>query len=150
MKKNKWLKYLGYILLIVVLIYLDGHVGYKQKNYQEQTFNLSLSYFVISMIIKIGIGLLLGLEHISNEMKKEGSWKINLPKILLMVIPSLYFSMSYFFMYLYNDNLIYGILTYPASLFMRNGSGYIIIFQLLFGYLFITSFYKQNKDIKTT
>ncbi|OLS03036.1 hypothetical protein [Tissierella creatinophila] len=148
MKNNNWLKYSGYILLIAALIYLDGYVEKQQYIYQRETFNLSFVYFAISMIIKISIGLLLGLEYIIKEIRKEGNWKINLSKIILMVIPSLYFSMSYLFMYLYNDNLIYRILTYPGFIFIQNGSGFVFVFQLVLGYSLITSFYKQSKGIK--
>lgn len=150
MKDNKWIKYLGYMLLIIGLIYLDGYVEKQQYIYQSEKFEISFVYWAISMVIKLCIGSILGLEYIINEAKKEGVWKTNLPKMFLMVIPSLYFSMSYLFMYLYNDNLTYRILTYPSFIFMQNGSGFVFVFvfQLVLGYLFITSFYKQDQDIK--
>lgn len=148
MKNNNWSKYLGYILLIVGLIYLDGYVEKQQYIYQSEKFKMSFVYFAISMAVKVCIGSILGLEYIINEMKKEGVWKTNLTKVFLMVIPALYFSMSYGFMYFYNDNLIYRILTYPGYIFIQNGSGFAFVFQLVLGYLFITSFYKQNQDIK--
>lgn len=147
MKNKSWIRYLVYILLVFGLIYLDGYVGKQQAIYLKETFNVSIVYFIISMIIKIGIGSVLGLEYIINEMSKEGTWKVNLPKIILIVVPTLYFSISFPLLYLY-DNLIYMVLTYPMFIFMRNDSVYIYISQLMLGYFLITNFFKQSKDIK--
>jgi len=148
--KNKhWLKYLIYILLIFGLIYLDSYVLRQRVLYQKETFYTGLTYFTISMIIKIGIGFVLGLDYIINENTKEGSWKVNLPKIILMVVPALYFSISYLAMYRFDGNTIYKILTYPMFIFMQNDSSFIFVSQLIVGYLLITSFYKQSKEIES-
>lgn len=146
MKNKSWIKYLIYVLLIFGFICLDAYVEKQQAIYQKETFNISVAYSVIAMIIKIGIGLILGLEHIINEMRKEGTWKVDLPKIILLVIPILYFSISFPFIYLY-DNFICNVLTYPMFIFTQSHSGFIYIFQLILGYFIITSFYKQSKDI---
>jgi len=148
--KNKhWLKYLIYILLIFGLIYLDSYVLRQRVLYQKETFYTGLTYFTISMIIKIGIGFVLGLDYIINENTKEGSWKVNLPKIILMVVPALYFSISYLAMYRFDGSTIYKILTYPMFIFMQNDSSFIFVSQLIVGYLLITSFYKQSKEIES-
>lgn len=148
MKNKSWFKYLIYILLFIGLIYLDGYVVKQQTIYQSKQFELNFSYFIMSMIIKICIGSFLGLEYIIKEMRREGAWKINFPKLILMVLPSLYFSICYIFIYVYNSNLfIHRILFYPSFIFMKFSSGFIYIFQLMLGYFLVTSFYKQDKDI---
>lgn len=149
MKKKDWVKYLAYILLIFGLLYLDSYILRQRAVYQKETFDVGLTYIVMSMIIKIGVGAVLGLDYIVNEIKKAGSWKINLPKMILMVIPSLYFSMSFFAMYQFVENAIYKKLTYPMFIFFENNSSFIIVSQLMLGYLSITSFYKQSKEIKS-
>lgn len=149
MKKKDWVKYLAYILLIFGLLYLDSYILRQRAVYQKETFDVGLTYIVMSMIIKIGVGAVLGLEYIVNEIKKAGSWKINLPKMILMVIPSLYFSMSFFAMYQFVENPIYKKLTYPMFIFFENNSSFIIVSHLMLGYLSITSFYKQSKEIKS-
>jgi hypothetical protein len=101
------------------------------------------------MIIKMGIGFVLGLDYIINENKKEGPWKVNLPKIILMVIPAFYLSISYLAMYRFDGSTIYKILTYPMFIFMQNDSSFIFVSQLIVGYLLITSFYKQSKEIES-
>lgn len=136
MKNKIWIKYFIYALFIFCLIFLDGYIARQQALYQKENFNLSITYLIISMFIKISIGLILGFEYIINEYKKEGSWNINLPKLIFLVIPSLYFSTSYFF-YEFNQSL-----AYPIFLFMKNSFGFIYISQLIFGFSIITSFYK--------
>lgn len=149
MKKKDWIKYLIYILLIFGLLYLDSYVLRQGTIYQKENYDVGFTYLAISMIIKIGIGLILGLEYIINERKKEGFWKINVPKIILMVVPALYFSISYFAMYQFIENPIYEILTYPMFIFVQNDSSFIFVSQLILGYLFITSFYKQSSKIES-
>lgn len=138
MKSKSLVKYLIYALFILCLIFLDGYIARQQAMYQKETFNSSVAYSVISMVIKMSIGLILGLEYIINENKKEGNWKINLPKLILLVIPFLYFSIAYFF---YDSNQA---LTYPMFLFMKNSFGFVYISQLILGFFIITSFYKNK------
>jgi hypothetical protein len=149
LKNKHWIKYLVYTLLIFGLIYLDSYVLRQRALYQKETFDIGLTYFTISMIIKTGIGFVLGLDYIINENKKEGPWKANLPKIVLMVVPALYFSISYHALYQFYENPIYEILTYPMFIFVKNDTSFIFISQLIVGYLLITSFYKQSKEIES-
>lgn len=144
MKSKSWIKYLVYTLLFFGLIYLDRYIARLQSIYQSETFSPGVIYFVMSMIVKIFIGLSLGLEYIGDEMKKVGKWKINLPKIILMVIPSLYFSIPLFFYLIPNESLI-NILMKPAFIFAGGDLAFAPVFQILFGYFLITSFYKEKK-----
>jgi hypothetical protein len=89
-----------------------------------------------------GIGLLLGLEHLICEIRKEGTWIINLPKVVLMVIPSLYFSLA---MFIYYNNIT--VLSFSIGVLIEGGSGFIHAFQIILGHSIITSFYKNNKEI---
>ena len=146
MKNRPWVKYLLYLLLILALIYLDTYVVRQQALYQSQTFNIGLVYHVISMTIKIAIGLLLGLEYLTSEIKKEGKWKINLPKMALMVIPCLYFSITLFLYFIPNEFLM-NILMKPAFILFKGEFRFTSIFQILLGYFFITSFYKRTIKI---
>lgn len=149
MKNKNWIKYLLYTLLFFTLIYLDGYILRQRTMYQKETFEIGFIYLAISMIIKIAIGFALSLDHIVDERKKEGAWKVNLPKIILMVLPALYFSLSYFAMYRFNENPIYKILTSPMFFFVKNDSSFIFVSQLILGYLLATSFYKQTKEIES-
>lgn len=146
MKNRPWLKYLLYLLSILALIYLDAYVIRQQAIYQSETFNIGIPYHITSMFIKIAIGSILGLEYITNEKKKEGKWKINLPKMVLMVIPCLYFSLTLFYYFIPNEFLI-NLLMKPAFIISQGQFASTSTFQILLGYFFITSFHKRAVEI---
>lgn len=143
MKSKLWLKYFIYILLILAWISFEGYIEGRFRVDFNRNFRINVDFYALVILINVGMGLLLGAEHLINEIKKEGNWKINLPKIILIVLPSLYFSLTYYF--LYNTNqFVQKILTYPFVALFKNGTTFISTFQLIVGYMLITSFYKQK------
>ncbi|NLY44446.1 MAG: hypothetical protein GX053_00395 [Tissierella sp.] len=145
MKNRPWIKYLLYLILLLVLIYLDAYVGRQQALYQHHTFNMGLGYHLIFMFIRIAIGLLLGLDYITNEMTKEGKWKINVPKMTLMVLASLYFSFV-LYLYLIPNEFLMNVLMKPAFILFQGQFKITSIFPILLGYFFITSFQKRTGE----
>ena len=145
MKIKTWLKYLFYILLITILIFLKEYVNGLLKADFNQTFRINFYFLAIAMLINVGIGLFLGLEHLISEIKKAGTWKINVPKIVLMGLPSLYFSLINFIGYS-NNEFLRKILVDPiVGLLLKYGTAFTPVFQLILGYVVITSFYKQSE-----
>jgi hypothetical protein len=143
MKAKTWLRYLIYMCLILIMVFWGQHIFGVYKQSVQKNFNFRPYYFNILMIIFYGgIGLLLGLEHLICEIKKEGTWTINLPKIILMVIPSLYFSLA---MFIYYNNMT--VLSFPIKVLIEDGTAFINAFQIILGYSVITSFYKNSKDV---
>jgi hypothetical protein len=94
-------------------------------------------------LIFASIGLIIGIEHLLSEISKQGQWKICLPKIILLGLPSLYFSLGYI---IYCSNiLIFCQYLYQPILTITIGQklgNFIELFQFIFGYVIITSFYK--------
>lgn len=142
MKVKSWLKYLIFTSLILIIVFYGQYVLEGIRKNAEKTYDINIYYsYGTSIIFYGGIGLVLGLEHIINEAKQEGTWKINLPKIVLMVLPSLYFSLGPF---IYFNNLT--ILSFPIGVLIQGGEGgatFINTFKLILGYSIITSFYKE-------
>jgi len=140
MKVNPWLKYLIYILLIMGLIILHSYIGEQYEKIAKITF-VYFSYRLIFLaFIYMLVGAMLGAESFFGEIKKAGQWKVNLPKLILVGIPSLYFALFVFLAYspikeIYNPLFKLNILI--------GGTGYITVFQVIFGYIVITSFYKR-------
>lgn len=142
MKAKSWIKYLIYMCLILIIVFWGQHVFWVYKQDVEKTFNFNpYFHYGLTIIFYAGIGLLLGLEHLLCEMKKEGTWRINLPKIALMGIPALYFSLGVF---IYYSNIT--VLSFPIQVLIKNGTNFINTFQIILGHSIITSFYKINKD----
>jgi len=96
---------------------------------------------ILIIVFYGGIGLLLGLEHLIPEIRKEGTWVINIPKLLLMGIPSLYFSLAVFIYY--SSNQLVRNISYPIGILLTNNQSFIEVFPLILGYSIITSFYKK-------
>lgn len=146
MKRNPWLKYLIYIVLIFVMIYLRDYVGGLNAAYFKREFRINFYLMTINLLILIIIGLLLGVEHFISETRKDGVWKINFPKIILLGLPSVYFSLTNFLIYI-NNEFLRNIIAFPLMKLLMHGSGYVSLFQLILGYVIITSFYKCNKEV---
>lgn len=145
MKIKSWLKYLAYIVIIFVLMYLKAYITSPLIEAQRRTFKITLSYFLIPLIFNAAIGVVLGLDHFISELKTKGTWKISLPQLVFMGLPSLYFSISMILAFCSNE-LSRSILFYPARILIsKANTTFITIFQLILGYALISCFYKQRK-----
>jgi len=133
MKKNNWLFYLlhGAILLCYFLInYKLLIYFYHQKSVAYDV----LPYMIWSSVFYFGGGILLGLEKFMSEVKKEGRWKVNWPKAVILGIPSLFFSAI---MFIPIDFISFYLLVPNSST--------LNLVQVLFGYVLITSFIRVKK-----
>lgn len=139
MRVKSWIKYFIYMCLIIIIVFLAQYFFGVYKQSIQRTFNFRPYYDIFMIIFYGSIGLLLGLEHFIHEKRKKGSWTVNFPKIVLMVIPSLYFS---FAMFIYYNNI--AVLSFPIKVLIEDGTNFITAFQIIFGYSIITSFYKTN------
>lgn len=141
MKLKPWLKYLVFFALIYSLILLRGYVDQLfLASYQRFEEPAYYYYLVISLLVNTCIGVLLGLEYFINELIKEGRWKINLPKLLLVGLPSLYFSMTN--IGFISNPFLYEKLALPVLYLFKYGTGFVSFFQVILGYVIITSPYK--------
>ncbi len=131
MKSKECLKYLVYILILFGFIFVEWFAinPILEEGYYRQ--NIAPYYYLIPAVINIGIGFILGLDHFFNERKRTGAWKINLPKIIFMGIPSLYLSFSAFI---------------TGKLLIGSSTTYMALFQLILGFAIITGFYKQRAE----
>jgi hypothetical protein len=147
MKMKSWARYFIYIFLILVMVFWGQHVFQVIETNRRNSFNPQYYYTSAMTIIFYGsIGLILGLEHLICEIKKEGIWILNLPKIILMGLPSLYFSLAYL-TFSSNIQFLRDILVYPIVVLMERYSGFLSVFPLILGYSIITSFYKHDEKM---
>lgn len=112
MKKNIWLKYFLYAVILICYIAFSN----KILIILSMTYNPFL-ILVGSTLIFIVVGLLLGLERLIVETRKEGKWGINLPKIIFLGIPSLYFSIGTFIYFYCQIVFVQVTLCYPLRFF---------------------------------
>ena len=143
MNKN-WTRYLLLTLLIIFVSALWGYIDNRiQASYYRFEFNYG--YLLIDFLLGVSLGLILGFEHLITEKRKPGRWRINYPKLLLVGLTALYFSISGLLIYGSNQTLM-KIVAYPFVWLMRFGLAHTDIFQLILGYIIITSFYKYNEQ----
>lgn len=144
MKIKLWLKYLIYFILIFFVILLRES---KLTKFFNQDFRINYYNVVISMLLGVCIGLLLGLEHFLKEIGKEGRWKIFLPKLIMVGLPSFYISLTNIFIYS-GIPFFQNVFAYPSIHYINYSSaGCTTLMQPVFGYILITCFYKWNKSI---
>jgi len=104
----------------------------------------ALPFLTLSLVIFTLIGFLLGLEKLILEIRKEGSWRINLPKVVFIGIPSLYFSIG-LLDYYSKIFFISEVLSYPIRILINYNPNFISIFQVIFGYVISSCFVKIEK-----
>lgn len=140
MKRNKWIFYSIYAAVLIGYIVISKMMLLFQTEQRAITYD----FFPLmnwSAIIFILLGVLLGLEQLILEARKKGPWKINLPKIILLGIPSLYFAIG-LLIFIYQPYLSNNILVYPIQLFIQGEFYTLSIIQMIFGYVIVTSFDK--------
>lgn len=151
-KLKPWIKYLISTIITFCLIVL---IGYENRLISEEwgsTYQMNFNRVAINVIIGTLIGVIIGLEHFFRERKKEGTWKANLPKLILVGLPALFFASNY--LYFYSDNFLRNILvkcleghTIAVSLWnYLYLAHFTTIFQIILGYVIITSFYKGSEE----
>ncbi len=145
MKAKKSIKYLFFTILIFFVILFKGHIEQLNRLYFEKAFNLNFFYLVINLLISMSIGVIFGLKHIMREVRKEGKWVVDFPKLIVIGCPLLFISLYHIWIYCdvqFSMNiLVYGL--GRLSIFGLSASS-VSLFQLIFGYIAITSFYKNS------
>lgn len=137
-KKNNWGAYFLYAVVFFCYIVLGNKLLISVNKEKQVTYQI-MPFILWSMFIFILLGLLLGLEKLILESKKPGSWKINLPKLIFLGIPSLYFSLG---IHIYYSSFIPQVLSYPIQFFLQNNLEFFSIFQVILGYVISSSFIK--------
>lgn len=136
---KNWIGYIIYLLLLICYI-LASHQLIEQLTSQTKMTYKAYPLILGRTIIFILFGMLLGLDYIVREIKKEGKWKINLSKIILIGLPSAYIVTCYL-MWL---NGISFIVTH--FIFILSTADFSTAVDILFGYTVISSFYKVKED----
>jgi len=140
LKKNYWLSYFLYLVIFSAYIFFSSKMFHILNEQRRNTFEL-VPGLIWSTVIFVVLGVLLGMEKFILERRKEGYWEVNLPKVILLGIPSLYLAFGVFLNYLPLE-FATQTLTYPLRFVLESNSSFWSIFQMIFGYIVVTSFYK--------
>ena len=132
MTSRFWGKYLIYLIIIVAL-YITGTL-LLDMHYNRAAITFVYNYWLITLIRIIfygGIGAVLGLDGFLIELKREGKWKFDIPRLIILGIPSLIFSIPYI-------TILVPISTSFSNIFT--------ISSIILGYVLISSPYKGEED----
>jgi len=143
MKRNKWLCYFLYGLLLIAY-FISSHIALEYLNAQKNRTFVILPFEIWTTVIYTVGGILLGLETFILEVKKKGSWKVNWPKVIFLGIPAIYLAVGIFFGYI-PITFVREVLQYPFLFLYISKVNLVPIFQIAFGYILITSFVKIKK-----
>lgn len=134
MKSRSLGKYLIYLIFIIGL-YIIGTL-LLDKCYAEARRTFIYNYWLVA-IIKIifygGIGAVLGVDSFLVELKSEGTWKLDIPRLIILGIPSLILLIPYMM-------ILIPFLSFYSSVFT--------ISSIVFGYTMISSIYKEEEDVE--
>ena len=132
MKSKNIVKYLGYLIIMAILYYCGNTI--LAKYYEDAKITFVYNYTMITIVQLIflgGIGLVLGFDRILLEIKNEGKWKFDITRLIILGIPSLFFSIPYLVLRLMPLHKSFGNIFTISS--------------IVFGYTLISSLYKSDK-----
>ncbi|MDP4550130.1 hypothetical protein Q9251_04450 [Alkalihalobacillus macyae] len=90
----RW-RYLIYLTGFIVLLIVIGEVKDYLDSMQRGTFNV-FPWSIFAVLSYLPIGLYLGLPILIQQYKKPGKWRVNLQKLTIIGLPSLYLAFSWF------------------------------------------------------
>lgn len=148
MKNNPKVKYLFYLLVIIFFIIISNALTLKANNYAKENFDI-FPVVIVNTCIYFLFGVILGLDNFLKEKSCKGVWRVNKPKLLILGLPSLYFSLSLILertklVFLYGNWKIFNV----SILSILNMKHIYAFSQILLGFIVVTSFYKYNEDEK--
>ena len=96
MRNKSLVKNISYLVIILVF-FSSGTLLLKNYELQlQQTFKPNLIYLTLINLISCGgIGVVLGLSNLNIGLKKEGKWKVDKTKLIIIGIPSFMVSMTF-------------------------------------------------------
>lgn len=139
-----YIKYLLYSVVILLLFMLEIRLINDFTREWRYSFTVRPSLFLMQFSCNIAIGVVLGIDHLLLENKKKGRYSINLAKLIMMGLPALYLSLTIIVTFS-GSTFISETLFYLSNHLVQNSNDFpIILAQVIFGYVVITSIYKKN------
>lgn len=136
--------YFIYIISIIGFIYLGNFTIENNISHWDRSFVSYKKKDLVFTFYPLFLGFILNIEHIIREKNKEGTWKLNKGRLLIMGIPMLILS-SAISMYYLDIPIISRVYFFVFHTFYWSEFlfTYIAIFKLILGYTITTSFYKS-------
>ncbi|MDR3645696.1 MAG: hypothetical protein P4M02_11555 [Clostridia bacterium] len=134
LSKNPWLHYLYYAVIVFAFIFAYSIIV-PLVQFQADSVGYAYPFVLIELIGNLIFGILLGLENLLKERQNVGKWIFNIPRFILIGIPSFIFGCFYFI-------FMIPVIGYIPNLMIS--TLFITINQVLFSYCVTTNFSKQS------
>jgi hypothetical protein len=144
MKIKSWGQYLPTILIIIFWVFGASN-NFRLIEEVESRIYIPQIWLrtTVAFFYYGGVGVLLGLNHFTVEMKKKGVWRANWPKLIVLGLPSLFYSFS--LAIATYGGPFFGRMSYIlASQLINNYWDVAYLFPLVLGHTIITGFYKYD------
>lgn len=142
---RKFVEYIGVLVIFIVLVNAIDWANRYMSFLMAMTFRYTALGVLVQIIGSFLFGLFLGSLDFIRELKKDGNWKVNKERLLVLGIP--------LFIILVMGNITFLRIKWPQIIekFMRYilSSDYRIItyIAIFLGYIIISSFTKESKSI---
>ncbi|MGM7700239.1 hypothetical protein ACSVDE_00870 [Pseudalkalibacillus sp. Hm43] len=140
-KEFLWLLY--YLLLLIGSIEIYTYLNHLMDE-AANNFNTRPVLFYMMMTAFV-IGIYLGIPHIWKQFKKEGSWSLNVHKILFVCLPLvILIAGSYGFFLSYT---LYDIVRPLTDIFIKEHFEFGLIVTAIFGFNLAKCLYKKTERL---
>jgi Na+-driven multidrug efflux pump len=121
-----------YAVLLIGYLFLASYFASELARYNSIHFNITRLILLAVPFSNIIFGCLLGLRYFIGQTRRKGTWSVDLVKLIVLGLPSLFLTF-YFFMMIKKPFL-------PTWLTLQ----FFDMCAVVFGYVLITSFYKSK------
>lgn len=134
-------RYILYFIAILVLLIIGGNLTNNYYNTLVSSNDLNfIKQTLINLLSYGGVGIVLGIENLIKENKKDGKWKFDYTKMIIAGIPTFLLSLPFVWaaiIIIFLDGKVDNIIMTIYNL--------ITIFNIVFGYICISCIYREEE-----
>lgn len=141
LRGRKYKRYILYFIVILVLLMIGGKLTAGYYNELTESNNISfIKQSLINLLAYGGVGVVLGIDNLIREKRKEGKWKFDFKKLLIVGLPALVLSTPVFW-----ATIIIICLKGKVDGNIMTIYNFMIIFNIILGHVFVTSIYREEE-----
>lgn len=136
-------KYGIYAVVLFLFLFLILALDYFLQTQAQQSYQM-MPVMIYNFTVYPLVGCMVGMLALMEERNKDGIWRVNAGKLLLLALPAFFFA---YYPYLVYFSGPFQFLEIPIPYFNRlliNIQISDFVFQFVMGYFLVTSFYKEE------
>lgn len=137
--------YIIYFFILLSYIIGMGVLLYRIGMNARRDFNFHI-FYLAEIIVMFVFGFLIGLEQLYKQITKNGQWKIDGIRLLLIALPCFMLIIwnqgPYLLAMILHINIAFPLPPYPINIILHSKFSLYAIITLI-GYIVTTSFYKE-------